>query len=322
MRNYKQLTQGQRYQIEVLKTAGKNQKKIAELLGVSESTVCRELKRNQGKRGYRPKQAQIKADKRRTQAVKALKMTAETIDLIDAKIVLDWSPEQISGWLKVDQGIKISHERIYQHIWTDKRNGGTLYQHLRQSNKKRKKKYGSKDKRGQIRNRVSIDERPEIVAQKARIGDWEIDTVIGKNHQGALVTIVDRVSKFTLIKKVDSKHAEVVTEATIILLQPYLDKTLTITADNGKEFAGHEQIKEQLNADVYFAHPYHSWERGLNENTNGLIRQYFTKGSSFETITDEEVEVVIQKLNHRPRKTLNYKTPHAVFFAESQQEAA
>ncbi|MDP3877946.1 MAG: IS30 family transposase [Methylobacter sp.] len=219
MRNYKQLTQGQRYQIEVLKAAGKNQKKIAELLGVSGSTVCRELKRNQGKRGYRPKQAQIKADKRRTQAVKALKMTAETIDLIDAKIVIDWSPEQISGWLKVDQGIKISHERIYQHIWMDKRHGGTLYQHLRQSNKKRKKKYGSKDKRGQIRNRVSIDERPEIVTQKARIGDWEIDTVIGKNHQGALVTIVDRVSKFTLIKKVDSKHAEVVTEATIILLQ-------------------------------------------------------------------------------------------------------
>jgi IS30 family transposase len=305
-----------------LKAAGKNQKEIAELLGVSGSTVCRELKRNQGKRGYRPKQAQRKADKRRTQAVKALKMTAETIDLIDAKIVIDWSPEQISGWLKVDQGIKISHERIYQHIWTDKRNGGTLYQHLRQSNKKRKKKYGSKDKRGQIRNRVSIDERPEIVTQKARIGDWEIDTVIGKNHQGALVTIVDRVSKFTLIKKVDSKHAEVVTEATIILLQPYLDKTLTITADNGKEFAGHEQIKAQLNADVYFAHPYHSWERGLNENTNGLIRQYFTKGSSFETITDKEVEAVMQKLNHRPRKTLNYKTPHAVFFSESEQEAA
>ncbi|MDP2098929.1 MAG: IS30 family transposase [Gallionella sp.] len=263
-----------------------------------------------------------KRPKRRTQATKALKMTAETIDLIDAKIMIDWSPEQISGWLRVDQGIKISHERIYQHIWTDKRHGGTLYLHLRQSNKKRKEKYGSKDKRGQIRNRVSIDDRPEIVAQKTRIGDWEIDTVIGKNHQGALVTLVDRVSKFTLIKKVDSKHAEVVTEATIILLQPYLDKTLTITADNGKEFAGHEEIKVQLDADVYFAHPYHSWERGLNENTNGLIRQYFTKGSSFENITDDEVMAVTDKLNHRPRKTLNYKTPHAVFFAESGQEAA
>jgi len=149
-----------------------------------------------------------------------------------------------------------------------------------------------------------------------------VDTVIGQNHQGALVTIVDRDVQFTLIKRVDSKHAEVVTAATIILLKPYLDKTLTITADNGKEFAGHETIKEQLNADVYFAHPYHSWERGLNENTNGLIRQYFTKGSSFENITDDEVEEVMNKLNHRPRKTLNFKTPHKVFFVKLLQEAA
>ena len=322
MRNYKQLSQAQRYQIEILNKAGKNQKEIAALLGVSPATICRELKRNKGKKGYRPRQAQIKAGKRRREATKALKMTDEVILVIEEKICLDWSPEQVSGWLKINQGIFISHERIYQHIWEDKRHGGTLYTHLRQSNKKRKKQYGSKDKRGQIRNRISIDERPAIVAEKTRIGDWEIDTVIGQNHQGALVTIVDRVSKFTLIKKVDSKHAEVVTEATISLLLPYLDKALTITADNGKEFAGHETMKEQLNADVYFAHPYHSWERGLNENTNGLIRQYFTKGSSFENKTDDEVEAVMNKLNHRPRKTLNFKTPHKVFFAEQLQEAA
>jgi len=289
MSNYKQLNQAQRYQIEILKKAGKNQKEIAALLGVSESTISRELTRNEGKKGYRPKQAQIKADNRKKQAVKALKMTPALILLIEARIRLDWSPVQVSGQLKDELGILISHERIYQHIWTDKRDGGTLYTHLRQCHKQRKKKYGSKNKRGQIRNRVSIDERPAIVAEKTRIGDWEIDTVIGQNHQGALVTIVDRVSKFTLIKKVDSKHAEVVTAATITLLQPYLDKTLTITADNGKEFAGHETIKEQLSANVYFAHPYCSWERGLNENTNGLIRQYFTKGCSFENITDDEV---------------------------------
>jgi transposase, IS30 family len=197
---------------------------------VTPATICRELKRNKGQKGYRLKQAQIKTDKRREQAAKALKMTAALMLLIEAKIVMDWSPEQISGWLKNHPGIAISHERIYQHIWTDKRQGGTLYKHLRQSNRQRKKHCGAKDKRGQIRNRVSIDERPEIVAQKTRLGDWEIDTVIGQNHQGALVTIVDRVSRFTLIKKADSKHAEVVTAATIILLQPYLDKTLTITA--------------------------------------------------------------------------------------------
>ena len=172
MRNYKQLNQAQRYQIEILNKAGRNQKEIAALLGVSPGTICRELKRNKGKKGYRPRQAQIKADKRRKEAAKALKMTPALILLIEARIVLDWSPEQISGSLKDELGILISHERIYQPIWADKRHGGTLYKHLRQSNKTRKKQYGSKDKRGQLRNRVSIDERPAIVAEKTRIGDW------------------------------------------------------------------------------------------------------------------------------------------------------
>lgn len=321
MKDYTQLTQGLRYQIEILKKAGKNQKDIAGLVNVSASTICRELQRNTGKRGYRPKQAQRKAETRRKLAVKPLKMTLDAIDLIDSKVNIDWSPEQISGWLKEDKGICISHERIYQYIWTDKLNGGKLYKHLRHSGKKRKQ-YGSKDKRGQIRNRISIDGRPMIVSEKTRLGDWEIDTVIGKNHQGALVTIVDRVSKLTLIKKVPSKHADIVTEATITLLGPYLDKTLTITADNGKEFAGHEKIKAALDADVYFAHPYSSWERGLNENTNGLIRQYFTKGSSFENITDKDIDEVMEKLNHRPRKMLNYKTPYSVFFADTLPKAA
>jgi transposase, IS30 family len=301
LKDYHQLTQELRYQIEILKKAGKNQKDIAALVNVSPSTICRELRRNTGKRGYRPKQAQAKAENRRKLTAKPLKMTPETIALIDAKIVIDWSPDQISGWLEEGKGLFISHERIYQHIWADKLAGGALYKHLRHSGKKRKQ-YGSKDKRGQIRNRISIDDRPMIVSEKTRLGDWEIDTVIGKNHQGALVTLVDRVSKLTLIKKVPS--------------------TITITADNGKEFAGHEKIKAALNANVYFAHPYSSWERGLNENTNGLIRQYFTKGSSFENITDKDVDEVMEKLNHRPRKTLNYKTPHAVFFADTLPKAA
>ncbi len=322
MKKYNQLTEGQRYQIEVLKQAGKIQKDIATLIGVSAGTISRELKRNTGQRGYRPRQAQIKTFNRRKEATKLHKMTAEVIRLIETKVQLDWSPEQVSGWLKLKQYTPISHERIYQHIWSDKRQGGELYKHLRQSHKKRKKQYGSKDKRGQIRNRISIDERPEMVEQKTRLGDWEIDTVIGQNHQGTLVTIVDRVSKFTLIKKVDSKHADVVTEATITLLKPYLDKTLTITADNGKEFAGHETMAIELKANVYFAHPYCSWERGLNENTNGLIRQYFTKGSRFENISSEQVNLVMDKLNHQPRKTLDYKTPHDVFFSDKLREAA
>ncbi|TXL03434.1 IS30 family transposase, partial [Methylococcaceae bacterium CS1] len=296
MNQYKQLTEGQRYQISALLKVETLQKDIALILGVSPPTISRELDRNTGKRGYRPKQAHIKAERRRQATERSIKMTVEVVNLIETGIRLDWSPEQVSGWLEKEENIRISHERIYQHVWADKRQGGELYKHLRQSHKKRKKKYGAKDKRGQIRNRVSIEERPEVVETKTRIGDWEIDTVIGKNHKGALVTIVDRVSKFTLIKKVDSKQSKVVTEATIMLLKPYLDKTHTITADNGKEFAGHEKLAEQLETKVYFAHPYASWERGLNENTNGLIRQYFVKGSSFEEIRGEEVEAVMNKL--------------------------
>lgn len=322
MNKYNHLTAGQRYQIESLKAAEKSQKAIAQMLGVSESTISRELKRNSGKRGYRPRQAQIKTVNRRREARKAIKMTPDLIGVIEGKLREDWSPEQVSGWLKREQSTAVSHERIYQHIWTNKRAGGELYKHLRQSRKQRKKRYGAKDKRGQIKNRTSIDLRPEVVEQKVRLGDWEIDTVIGQNHQGALVTVVDRVSKFTLIKKVDSKHAEGVAEATIALLKPYRDKALTITADNGKEFAEHEKIAAALQATVYFAHPYHSWERGINENTNGLIRQYFPKGSSFADITDAHVDTVMNKLNQRPRKTLNYRTPHEVFFNEKQRQAA
>ena len=284
MSQYSQLTEGQRYQISALLKAGPSQQAIAEILEVSPSTISRELERNTGKRGDRPKQAHIKSERRRQIARKQIKMTVGVVRLIETKIKLDWRPEQVSGWLAAEEVIQISHERIYQHIWADKRAGGELFKHLRQSHKKRKKRYGSKDKRGQIRNRISIDERPEVVETKTRIGDWEIDTVIGKNHKGALVTLVDRVSKFTLIKKVDNKQAKVVTEATVTLLTPYLDQTHTITADNGKEFAGHESLSEQLETNVYFAHPYASWERGLNENTNGLIRQYFVKGSCFESI--------------------------------------
>ena len=322
MKKYTQLTEVQRYQIEALKKVKKEQKEIAAILDVSASTISREIKRNSGLRGYRPRQAHATAMTRRRESAKAVKMTVELVAVIETKLRLDWSPEQVSGWLNQEKDIALSHERIYQHVWSDKCQGGGLYKHLRQSNKKRKKQYGSRDKRGQIRNRISIDDRPEIVEQKTRIGDWEIDTVIGKNHQGALVTIVDRVSKFTLIKKVDSKHAEVVTKATITLLKPHMDKTLTITADNGKEFAEHEILAKQLESKVYFAHPYRSWERGVNENTNGLIRQYFTKGSSFENISPEQVEAVMKKLNHRPRKTLNYKTPHSIFFADIECEAA
>jgi transposase, IS30 family len=302
---YKQLTEVQRYQIAALKKTEKNHKEIAKIICISEATISRELKRNRGKKGYRPKQANQIALARRRGAKKAIKMTSRVIALIEEKLKLEWSPEQISGWFDLEHDISISHECIYQHIWSDKYQGGDLFKYLRFSNKKRKKQYGSTDKRGQIRNRITIDERPEVVEHKSRLGDWEIDTVIGKNHKGALVTIVERKSKLALIKKVKTKQAQAVTHATVTLLKPYLDKVLTITADNGKEFSDHQTIAKALDVMIYFAHPYSSWERGLNENTNGLIRQYFPKGSSFEEVTDEQVQQVMDKLNHQPRKMLN-----------------
>ena len=320
MKGYKQLTQGQRYQIEVLKKAGKGNKEIADLVETTESTISRELKRNVGEQGYVALQAQAQAEQRKRQG-RDLTKIAQVIGLIRQGILCDYSPEQVSGWLRVTHGLLVSHEWIYQYIARDKREGGDLYTHLRQAGKRRKK-YGSKDTRGQLCNRVSIEQRPDIVAEKSRIGDWEIDTVIGQNHKGALVTLVERKSKFTLIAKVESKHAEGVTTATVNLLQPYQDKVFTITADNGKEFAGHETIAGKLDTKVFFAHPYSSWERGVNENTNGLIRQYFPKGSSFDGITEQDIDNVMYLLNHRPRKTLNYQTPHAVFFAENERKAA
>jgi IS30 family transposase len=170
--------------------------------------------------------------------------------------------------------------------------------------------------------RVSTDERPAIVDARDRIGDWEIDTTIGKRHQGALLSLVERKSKFTLIIKLSKKQADLVVEAATDLLTPYEETVCTITADSGKEFTYHESIKEQVHTTMYFAHPYHAWERGLCENTNGLIRQYFPKGMSFEAITGEQVQVAMNRLNTRPRKTLEYKTPNEVFFQTVMTQTA
>ena len=222
-------------------------------------------------------------------------------------------PEQISGTLAEQEKIHISHETIYQHVWADKYAGGTLFKHLRWSRRKRHKRYGKHDQRGQIRNRVSIDERPQVVAQKTRIGDWEVDTIIGTRHKGALVTAVERKTKFTCIKQVPDRKANTVTQALSDMLSPYKNRVLTITVDNGKEFASHQKIAQALGAAVYFAHPYHAWERGLNENTNGLIRQYFPKNSDLTTPNTTKVRFVQNRLNNRPRKSLNFKTPVELF---------
>jgi len=313
MNNYSQLTQEQRYQISALRKAGKFQNYIADIIGVHKSTISRELRRNHGKQDYWPQQAHKRALNNRRQAKKYVKFTAELATIITEKILLDWSPDQVSGYLKKENIAKISHERIYQFLLVDKKTGGALYTHLRHSGKKRKKRYGSKDRRGQIKNRISIDARPKVIDKKQRIGDWEGDTIIGKQQQKAIVTLVDRASKVVCIGRVATKHSDVVATIITDLLAPMQQVSHTVTFDNGKEFAGHEKIAKSLDIDIYFAHPYSSWERGLNENTNGLIRQYIPKGSSFEDIPDERIKFIESRLNNRPRKSLGYLTPNEVY---------
>jgi len=309
MQTYKQLTYAQRCQIYALKKTNISQQKIASIIGASQSAVSRELKRNTGKRGYRFKQAQQLTQSRRLAVAKYKKMTPELISLINKLLADKWSPEQISGWLDKEKGSKISHETIYRHVWLDKRKGGELYSHLRRRGKAYQSRAASTAGRGHIKNRVSIDERPAIVDGKSRIGDWEIDLVIGKGHSGALVTIVERKTRFSVSSRIFDKQASTVTEATIALLKPYKSAVLTITADNGKEFAYHEEITKALDAPVYFADPYCSWQRGLNENTNGLLRQYWPKKTNFKLISTADVDAVLIDLNNRPRKKLDYQTP-------------
>jgi len=311
--SYHQLTLEQRYQIYAFKKAGFSQSHIARQLGVSKSTISRELRRNRGGRGYRPKQAQQLARARRQAKNNATRIKPKIWRRIESLIVKDFSPEQISGHLKASGQPSASHERIYQYVYADKQQGGSLYTHLRLQ-KRRRKRYGKYDRRGQIPDRKSIEARPQIVAGRERIGDWEADTIIGKHHQQAIVSLIERKSRLTRLEKVTRKTDRAVKRATIKALKPLADKVHTITSDNGKEFASHEAITEALAADFYFAHPYHSWERGTNENTNGLVRQYFPKGTDFSKITPRQVKAVEKRLNTRPRKTLGYKTPNQVFF--------
>ena len=311
--SYQQLTPEQRYQIYVLRQAQHSRAVIAALIGVHPSTVGRESKRNTGQRGYRPKQAQAMAQARQQQRACQPRIAAPVWALVRAKLRQEWSPEQICGWLAKAHQIPVSHERIYQYVYTDQRQGGTLYRHLR-CQKQRRKRYGQRDRRGQLANRRSITERPAIVAQRQRLGDWEADTIVGQGHHQALVSLTERKSKLTLLRKVEHATAAAVGQAMTELLASVGAPVHTITSDNGREFAHHEAVAATLQADFYFAHPYSSWERGLNENTNGLVRQYFPKGSDFGPITEEQVQEVMARLNQRPRKTLDFCTPHQVFY--------
>jgi len=313
---FKHLTQEQRYHLEAYKKIGYSNSDIAKDLGVHPSTIGRELKRNSSPihQRYGAKVAQEISSLRKSVNSKAnRKLKNELEDLVIKYIERDWSPEQVSATLLIKHGLSLSFVRIYQYIETEKQNGGNLHTHLRFYGKKRRAKYG-KQSNIRIKERVSISERPAIVGEKTRIGDLEIDTIIGEGKHGAITTIVDRASAFVKISTPTTKRAKDIEKETTRLLLPHKDIIHTITSDNGLEFANHKGISNALDCDYYFCHPYSSWERGLNEYTNGLIRQYFPKGSSFKNITPERIQEVENKLNHRPRKTLGWKTPYEVFY--------
>ena len=367
---YKHLTSEERHYIAIGIKQGMPKNKIAQHLNRSHSTIIREIKRNTDKRGYRYNQADGFAQQRHQAKSKFIKLTIECKRLIDNCLNLDWSPEQICGWLnsrdlcinmnnhqnaifhQLDNFIKHSHsfamtifhkithsaklvilliiptyakvssnnitqlhhESIYRYLLKDKANGGLLYQHLKHQGRSYRKCYGYAHNRTGIPNRVDIDQRPEAVNNREVFGHWEADTIIGKTHKGAIVTLDERISKLRLAYPLNSKHKNGVSAAINTLLQPVKNFVHSITYDNGKEFAGHGQINKSIDCKSYFAKPYHSWERGQNEDANGLLRQYFPKTMSLINITYDEVKIAIDKLNSRPRKCLGFKTPYQVFF--------
>ena len=282
--------------------------------------ISRELKRNSStqQKSYSANNAHKVSVTRRRYASKIsnLKLNTKAKNIITKYIEKDWSPEQISQRLKAENRLDISHTRIYQFVYEDGYNGGKLYTHLRfHHTGHRRAKYGCKYNGG-IKDRVSISQRPDVVDDKIRQGDWEIDTIIGTNKKGAITTCVDRVSLLSKISIPTTKQADEVEAEIKRILEPFRDKIHTITTDNGLEFSNHKNISEYLNCDYYFCHPYSSWERGLNEYTNSLIRQYLPKGTSFENITPEYIQMIEDKLNNRPRKSLNWKTPNEVYYGQ------
>lgn len=311
--SYKHLSLEERHYLELERKAGASLNKIAKKLSRSTSTLSREIKRNTGQRGYRNKQANELAQRRQKDKAKAVKLSVELKVYINEHLEMDWSPEQIVGRLKADMAVSLHHETIYQYILKDKESGGLLYKFLRHQGKPYRKRYGNQHSRNGIPNRVDIDQRPEAANKRERVGDWELDTIIGKAHKGAIVTMDDRKSKVRLALPVSQKKASLVSEAIISLLTPIKEQVHTLTFDNGKEFAKHESISAKLECKSYFAKPYHSWERGQNENANGLLRQYFPKNMPLDKVNVSEVEIAVDKLNNRPRKCLKFKTPYEVF---------
>jgi IS30 family transposase len=297
---------------------------IGRRLNRNKSTISRELSRNTDERYsvYFPDTAVALMKSRRKQArIKFQSVSAETITEVKQRLEQHHSPEQLAGRMKLEGVGKISYETIYQMIYTNHQQMGIYQQYLRQKQKQRRRK-GRKQKRGGIPNRIGIENRPKIADLKTEIGHWESDTVIGCNHNGIVVTHVDKASKYLVAGLAKNKTMGEINRVTLKLFEPIKPAFCkTMTFDNGREFCGHEKLSESLKLETFFANPYHSWERGLNEHTNGLIREFYPKNTNFKIVKEEDFQKVVDLINHRPRKSLDYRTPYEVFFASSEPVA-
>ena len=324
-RTFRQLTDSDRAKLEVLIKEGYLQKEVAKKLGVNKSTISRELSRHSTPHGYFGKMAQARHEHKRQQCKPKEKMSDPQIcEYVLERIYRGWSPETIGGKLKreIQLGLKpktfyLNHESIYQFVYeSEYGKKEKLYQYLRRGQKRRKKQHGRQAQQETIKNRVFIDERPKDIDLRRTIGHWEGDTIIYSNKK-AVNSLVERKTKFVALTKLERKTAELTKQAVIGKLQNHYRETLTV--DNGTENAKHEEIAKELNMKVYFCHPYHSWEKGTNENTNGLVRRYLPKRTNIDNLTQTELDAIADELNDRPRKSLNYQTPREVLEYEYQK---
>ncbi len=317
MKDYTHLTLEERYLLGHYKSKDTSISEIARILGRNKGTISREINRNSCHRtdgAYRPTKADARAMSRRSRTRRYWQHTKKEWDLVTNKLKKLWSPEQISIRFKKDKTLDISHETIYRYIWEDKKYGGKLYLYLRQAYKLRRKRHNSKDSRGRKAGKRMIEDRPKHIELRRKIGHWEIDTVLGKGSKDCIVTLVERKYGYTLIGKLEDRTTESLNRRVIALIDRHIDRFESITADNGTEFNQYEEIEEKTGTTFYFANPYHSWERGTNENTNGLIRQYLPKGQSMATLTQAQCNAIANELNRRPRKRLNGLTPEEAFY--------
>jgi transposase, IS30 family len=308
---YQQLSPEERYMLAALRRQGFNKSQIARTLGRHRCTVGRELGRNSTRADgrYRASTAQERANGRRSRSRRNRRFSAADFALIDELLRRQWSPEQVAGHLRRTGQLLISHETIYRHVWRDKKDGGALYTHLRGARKRRRKRYGRYDSRGRLAGKRLISVRPPEVESRESIGHWEADTVLGAGSRDCVLTLVERKSGLVLIGKLSDRTADSLSRRMIRLIERHQGPFATVTADNGTEFHGYESVERRTGAMFYFARPYHSWERGSNENANGLLRQYVPKGVSMAGLSQHRCNAIAHKLNTRPRKRLGFRTP-------------